>query len=119
MTRLILNYHKRFLYLNKDVKTFDEVETNVNADLVEFLLENSKRSENGKLIMPLLWNSKLKHLLSKNYNLAKTPMLSSKKKLGKTANNLTVIHDAVKEMVQIDAIEKINNLNQYMIEYPS
>ena len=43
----------------------------VNETLISYSLENLKRSESGRIIMPILWNSRTSHLLGQNYNLSR------------------------------------------------
>ena len=52
--------------LNYDEQITDEVVTERNKELVQYVLENTDRAEDGRLIMPLLWNGKVCHLLGEN-----------------------------------------------------
>ena len=47
-------------------------ETDTNLKLIDYIMESAERDDNGRMIMPILWNSKTCHLLSKNYHLAKS-----------------------------------------------
>lgn len=105
-------------FLNKEDNILDTLNSDADIKLVDYLLSNTTRKEDGRLVMPLLWNCKVNHLLANNYNLAVKVLESSKKKLTKTSN-LALMNDAVKELEQIGAIERINNLSQYMEENPS
>ena len=61
--------------LNKE-NFSDENIPELDRELIEYLIENTERDEEGRLIMPLLWNDKVKHLLPTNLNLAKNILKS-------------------------------------------
>ena len=58
-------------YLNCKDLMVDECETELNKQLTKFVFDNTKRLDDGRLQMPLLWNGKVDHLLGRNFNLAK------------------------------------------------
>ena len=59
--------------LNYDQNLDDpEIETETNLKLVNYVLKNTERNKEGRLVMPHMWNNKILHLLGKNYNLSKT-----------------------------------------------
>ena len=49
----------------------DVKETETNLKLIDFVLQNTKYDSDNRLTMPLMWNSKNSHLLSRNYLLSK------------------------------------------------
>ncbi|XP_068214773.1 uncharacterized protein [Palaemon carinicauda] len=57
----------------------DEQTTDLNRKLIDFTLKNLFRETDGRIRVPLLWNSKLSHLL-KNERLAKLILKSTLKK---------------------------------------
>ena len=50
----------------------EEIISDNDGVLAKYVLENTERSSDGRLIMPLMWNENVSHLLSKNYNLSHT-----------------------------------------------
>lgn len=99
------------------IPTIETVE--LNEKLVTFLIENTKRKTDGRLVMPLLWNGHVSHLLGRNYGLANSILNASKVKLQKVEGHLTLVDDVVKELEGIGAIEKIPDLHKYFELYPS
>ena len=49
--------------LNYDNSLQDINETKTNVKLVKYVLNNIERNKDGRLVMPLMWNSKIVHLL--------------------------------------------------------
>ena len=90
-----------------------------DKDSLEYLVTNCTRSDDGRLIIPLLWNPKVKHLLSKNFKLSKSILNSNLKKLEKNRDNLLLVDQNFKELEALGIIEKIPNLDQFMIENPT
>lgn len=69
-------------YLHYD----DPIEENAietNDSLVQFVLDRTVRLSDGRLQMPLLWNSKVSHLLGVNFNLSCKILKSNFKKFTK------------------------------------
>ncbi|XP_068234742.1 uncharacterized protein [Palaemon carinicauda] len=104
--------------LNYDQLEFENCSSEVNDQLVRFALNHSVRTEKGRISMPLLWNSKVSHLLGRNYNLVKAVLKSNLKKLRKNELHLHLMDDAIKEQEQLGIIQRIPNLDQYMEEHP-
>lgn len=107
------------LCLNKDSQTFSEGSVEINTELVRYLLSNTLRSSDGRLIMPLLWNGKVKHLLANNFKLARSILNSNLKKLLKNTINLELMDSNIKELEASGIIEKIYNLPQFIEENPT
>ena len=110
-------------YDEKKVLDYDQVEeedssSEVNEQLIRFALNHAVRNEDGRLSMPLLWNSKVSHLLGRNYNLAKAVLQSNFRKLKKNKLHLHLMDDAIKEQEELGIIQRIPNLDQYMNEHP-
>ncbi len=104
------------LHYDKDVVSEVNVET--NDSLVRFVLDNTTQNEDGRLIMPLTWNGKVSHLLGKNYFLSKQILKSNLKKLSKNKEKLLMTDDVFKEQEEQGVIEKIGNLDQFILEHP-
>lgn len=57
--------------LNYENRLFNETSVEIDDKSVAFLLNNIRRNDEGRLVMPLLWNHKVAHLLGKNQSLKK------------------------------------------------
>ena len=104
-------------YLNKE-GPLNEDTSELNNKLVEYVIQNTIRLEDGRLQMPLMWNGEVEHLLGKNYDLSLQILKSNFKKLSKNPEHLKMTDDVFKEQEQEGIIEKIPNLEQFMNENP-
>ena len=104
------NYNK---YANLDSGKIDNNSTEVNRNLVKFALNNAERDVDGRIRMPLLWNTKVSHLTGNNYNLSKAILRSNLKKFKKDKNKLILIDDTFKEQENMNIIEKIDNFEDF------
>ena len=91
--------------------------TEVNPTVDEILLSVS-RDVNGRIVVPILWNDKNKHLLAKNFNLSKQILSSHLKKFRKDKTKLEMIDDVFQGQVQKGIIGKIENLNEFLDKNP-
>ena len=91
----------------------------VNDKLVKFVLENTTRGSDGRLIMPLMWNARVSHLLSQNKNLAICILRSTLNKFGEESDKLKQIDKVFKEQEDMGIIEKMDNLDHFLTENPS
>ena len=94
------------------------VESNVelNNKLANHVYDNTSRTEDGRLIMPLMWNSSVQHLLGNNENLSKQILKSNYKKLSKDNEKLLLTDKVFKEQEELGIIERIDNFEQYKTE---
>ena len=99
---------------NTDEGSFSEH----NQRLIEFVLDNAKRSEDGRIVMPLTWNTKVKHLLGQNFLLSKQILMSNLRKLKKEDLLLQMVDKAFKEQARSGIIEIIPNVEHFIQEYP-
>ena len=86
--------------------------------MIDFTLKNLSIESDGRIRVPLLWNGKLSHLLSKNEKLAKVILKSNLKKYKKNKSNLLLIDQTIREQLAGGIIEPINNLEQFKAEHP-
>ena len=129
-----LNYRQRHINFSKDIDWLDQelnafldvssevnddrVDTETNSKLIDFVLANTEYDEEGRLTMPLTWNSKNAHLLSNNYNLAYKILESSLAKLKLDYDKLIMYDTVFKEQVSLNIIERIENLPKFLEEHP-
>lgn len=104
--------------LNCDNHLTDGSMSELDERLVKFALENTIRTENRRLEMPLFWNSGVCHLLPSNQNLALAILNANLKKLSRNKNLLKLMNESIKEQQESGVVEKIDNLEQYLKEHP-
>ena len=105
------------LCLDEDIREEgDESETNM--EIVDYILQNTSRDNDGRLIMPLSWNTKNCHMLSRNYNLCNQILNSTYKKLQKDDDKLTMYDNVFQEQLRMGIIEKIPNVDAYIKQHP-
>ena len=105
-------------YLHKDSTDLDGESIEHNKKLVRYLLNNTQRIEEGRLVMPLLWNGLVSHLLGENTNLAKQILKSNLKKLSKNDDFFKLMDENVKTQAAQNLIERIDNLDRFCEEHP-
>ena len=104
--------------MNIDVPIPDKLETETNNKLVSYVLDNTSRDVDNRLVMPLMWNAKNVHMLGRNYNLARCILKSNLKKLTRNDTHLKMYHEVFAEQEELGIIEKIPNLSQFLDEHP-
>ena len=95
-----------------------EIESDTNKKLIEFVLNNTRYDADGRLIMPLTWNSKNSHLLSNNYGISIKILESNVSKLKKNPDHIKLYNNVFKEQEDLGVIEKIDNLDQFLQDHP-
>ena len=105
-------------YIDRDYNIYDESTSDVNSKLIKFTIDNTIREEDGRLLMPLLWNSSYSHLLGKNKNLSVAVLNSNFKKLSKNKDKLKMIDQVFKDQESRKIIQKIANLDEFLEEHP-
>lgn len=63
--------------LNYERVQYNEDSIELNDSLVNYVLNNTTRRDDGRLVMPLTWRNEVSHYLGTNRNLA-TKILQSK-----------------------------------------
>ena len=104
-------------HLNKEPDLRKDEDNNV--DLAKYLIDNSTTNKEGRFIFPLLWNADVKHLLAKNYNLAKCVLQSNVKKFKSDESKVFMIDDNLKELEDAGIIERVHDLNKFMEQHPT
>ena len=97
----------------------DSGSSEINKKLVKFALEDMKRDKEGRIVVPLLWNSQVSHLLGSNQGLAVSILKSNLKKLQNNRNKLLLMDKVFKEQESMGIIERINNLPEFLREHPN
>ena len=97
----------------------DPIETDINIKLVDYVLDNTVRKEDGRLQMPLMWNPTIKHHLSRNMKIAYSMLASAHKKLSAMENGLVEVNKVFLEQEQEGIIERIPNIDNYLETHPN
>ena len=105
-------------YTNYDDEVYEMENSELNDQLVNFCLDRTIRNQDGRLVMPLFWNSKVSHLLGKNFNLSEIILKSNLKKLRKNPLHLHLMNEVIKDQEKDGIVEKIENLDQFLQEHP-
>ena len=104
-------------YINYDSNQYNDESVEVHNKLVDYTLDKMSHSEEGRIVVPLLWNGKVSQFLAKNQNLSKMILKSNLKKL-KRNGYLNLVDNTIKEQVSSGIISKIENLDEYLAEHP-
>ena len=104
-------------YLNYDSPGDKEGDV-LEQQLVDFT-KNNIGINNGRLMVPLLWNGKVSHFLSKNENLSKIILKNQLKKWNKNSEQVKLIDQTIKDQVSAGIIELIPDLEVFKTEYPN
>jgi hypothetical protein len=97
-------------YLNYADEVLSSECTDVDKTLTKFVIENTYRDTEGRLVMPALWNEKVKHLLPNNYRLALNILHSVHRKFQDTPNRLKQIDDVIKQQLNDGIIEPVEDI---------
>lgn len=101
---------------------YDEVvpceSSHENETLVNFTIDNITRDHDGRLVVPIMWNSRNAHLLTKNFNLCKRLLMSNLNKLQKNNDKLLMVDKVFKDQLDQGILKLIPNLNNFMNENP-
>ena len=95
----------------------DQESSAINEKLVNYILSNTERTPEGRLIMPLPWNPECKHLLGHNFNLSKKILRSNFNKLKKN-DNIMLYDQVFKEQEQLGIIERIEDVDHFIRDNP-
>ena len=98
---------------------FQPIDTETNLKIIDYVLENTSRNENGNLVMPLTWNCKNAHMLSRNFNLAKRILYSTYDKIASDKEKLLLYDEVFKEQLASGIIEKIENIDSFIEQNPN
>ncbi|XP_068200128.1 uncharacterized protein [Palaemon carinicauda] len=117
-TDQILNMESQF-YLNYDQKVYSDKSNQLDNSLVDYTLRNLHTRSDGRIVVPLLWNGKVSHLLSRNESLSKAILQSNLKKLLRKKGSLQLVDNCIKEQLNMGIIEPIFDLEVFKAEYPN
>ena len=99
-------------FINYDETVYEDETMELNRKLIDFTLKNISRDNDGRVKVPLLWNGKVSHLLSKNENLAKVILKSNLRKLKNNPQYLLLVDQTIKDQISAGIIKPVHNLDQ-------
>ncbi|XP_068215919.1 uncharacterized protein [Palaemon carinicauda] len=105
-------------YLDYEKSQLSEDDKETNKKLVKYVLDSTERDEEGRLVMPLMWNNKISHLLGKNFNLSRMILKSNLTRMKNKPEHLKMVNDVFKEQQNLGIIEKIEDINSFINEHP-
>ncbi|XP_064110021.1 uncharacterized protein LOC135217910 [Macrobrachium nipponense] len=117
-TDQILNMESQF-YLNYDQKVYSDESNRLDDSLVDYIFRNLHAKGDGRIVVPLLWNGKVSHLLSRNESLSKAVLQSNLIKLLRKKGSLQLVDNCIKEQLKEGIIEPILDLEVFKAEYPN
>ena len=100
-----------------DQHDVDDQNCKANDDVIDFVLNNTDRTTEGRLIMPLPWNPECKHLLGRNLNLSKSILQSNFRKLSRD-DKLRMYDQVFKEQESQGIIERVEDIDQFVTKHP-
>ena len=105
--------------LHKDTSVYTDESVEIHDKLIDYALEKTKRNNDGRLIMPLLWNPRVSHLLGQNFGLSKQILMCLLKKYhGKDEDRLKQLNKVFKDQEEAGIIKRVDNLEQLLQEHP-
>ena len=99
--------------------TNDDVDIEVNKNLSKYVLDNASRHDDGRLELPLMWNSKVHNYLGNNFNLSRSILNSNLRKLVKDPVKLKLTDDVFREQEKLGIIERVDDFDKFKLEYPT
>ena len=105
-----------YKHTNYDTQIYNDESIELHDTLVDYTLRNISRDKDGRIIVPLLWNGKVSHHLAKNQRLSKLILKSNTKRLSKDC--LKLMDQTIKDQVEAGIIERVENIDQFLSEYP-
>lgn len=101
--------------LGYDEEEYNEDSTDINDDIVKYVLDNTTRKDTGRLVVPLTWRGSVAQFLGKNFKISKV-ILNSMKKLD--GGKLGMIQDSIQEWKDTGIIEQIQDLPKWLQDNP-
>ena len=83
-------------------------------DIISNVLNSTARSNEGRLVMPVMWNSEVSHMLGNNFALSRNILRSNLKKFKNNKTDLLRIDQYFVDQENKGIIAKIPNLDKFM-----
>ena len=95
--------------LCRETEYYDEERTEIDKKLIDITQNETTRTDEGRLMMPLAWKAKVSSSLATNFNLAKNVLKANEKKLLRNESQLLMIDQVFKEQEELGIIERVND----------
>ena len=105
--------------LSYDKTTYEENVVESDKALVNHVIQNTTRAPDGRLRMPLMWNSSVAHRLANNFTLSKAILKSNVAKLQKTPEKLLMYNQVIKDQESLGVIEKVEDIQNHIKTHPT
>ena len=120
MLEAIEDVLKQSYFLNTQyTDEVNETNSQLESKQIDFILSKMERSDDGRLIIPLLWKTNLSHLLSSNFNLSKSTLFSNLNKYKNDPEKLALYDAVFREQEEAGIIERIHDIDAYIRENPT
>ena len=117
-TESMLNEQSNY-FLNYDRDYKESEYSEQDEKLLNYVLDNTTQLQDGRLQMPLMWNSSVKHLLADNFVLSKNILMSNYNKLCKNDIKLHMYNSVFVEQEEMGIIEKYRDIDKYLSDNPN
>ena len=101
---------EQLLGIEKEIVNFHEqrFEQSTNDCITDFVLANISVNEDGRLIVPALWNNKILHRLPSNYWLASNILNSVLNRIGKDKEKLKLYDEVIQQQISSGVLEVVD-----------
>ena len=106
-------------FINYDSQNYNDEFKEDDEVLIKYTLRKLKQNEEGRIVVPLLWNGKNSHLLAKNNHLSKLTLNHNLNKLRNNKERLRLMNQTIREQVRAGIIERIDDFPKFVGEYPN
>ena len=108
-----------YFFNNQYLSPVEINENESDSRISKYVLENTCRAEDGRLMMPLLWKDNMAHLLASNFNLSKKVLKSNLKRLQNDPIRLRMYDQVIDEQVKLGIVERVPDLEQFLTNNPT
>lgn len=98
-----------------DTRQYPEETTDLDEEITEVVLSKTKRQNDGRLVMPLIWKSEAAAHLGENFHLARS-ILRSLRKL--PSERLQLMDGSISEWLENGFIEEVTNIEDFRAQNP-
>lgn len=99
------------LSLHYDTNQYNTETREIDDKLTKFVIKNTERAPDGRIIMPLLWNDRVCHNLAENSSLSKAVLKSNLRRLRKDSQKLLQYDEVISKQAENGIIETVKDIN--------
>ena len=90
----------------------------LDHSLFDHVVDSIERDEEGRLIVPALWDADVEHLLAKNFKLARSILMSTINKLRNNCEALAQYDEVIQEQLKEGIICKVDDVEEFLRDNP-